>query len=249
MDNNYNSHFARILNKYILSPIRLKSLSIRSPQGAQIIERVYNENLSYLEPLALIDLFEAVQSIENNHYIGLLIEAGCALGGSALVMTSAKSTERQLKVYDTFAMIPPPSESDEEDSQNRYKIISSGKAKGIKGEEYYGYVDNLLDRVKNSFSQFGMPIENHNVDLIPGLFQDTLRLNQPVALAHLDCDWYDSVLTCLQRIEPNLIHGGRLIVDDYQHWSGCRKAVDKYFENKRDQYIFSMKSRLHIIKR
>jgi hypothetical protein len=28
-----------------------------------------------------------------------------------------------------------------------------------------------------------------------------------------------------------LVKGGVLIIDDYGHWEGCRKAVDEYFTN------------------
>ena len=34
---------------------------------------------------------------------------------------------------------------------------------------------------------------------------------EPVALAHLDCDWYASVLTCLENIVPRLAPGGVLV--------------------------------------
>jgi len=81
-----------------------------------------------------------------------------------------------------------------------------------------------------------------------GLFQDKMQIDEPVAFAHLDCDWYDSVWTCLQRIEPNLIPGGQLVIDDYEHWSGCRRAVDDYFNNRHEGYLFKQLSRLHIIK-
>ena len=62
--------------------------------------------------------------------------------------------------------------------------------------------------------------------------------------------WYESVLTCLQRIEPYLVTGGTLVIDDYYHWSGCKKAVDEYFTEKaKGHYQFVHKNRLHIVKR
>ncbi len=90
--------------------------------------------------------------------------------------------------------------------------------------------------------------EDINVHLIKGLFEDTLICKQPVALAHIDCDWYDSVMVCLERIVPMLTPGGVLVIDDYEHWSGCREAVEEYFKDKKEQFSFVKKSRLHIIK-
>jgi hypothetical protein len=45
--------------------------------------------------------------IERQRVPGTFIEAGCAFGGAALVITAAKRTERAFNVYDVFGMIRP----------------------------------------------------------------------------------------------------------------------------------------------
>ena len=109
----------------------------------------------------------------------------------------------------------------------------------------------MLETVKNSYcSVLGIESPREaNITFIKGLFEDTLICKQPVALAHIDCDWYDSVMVCLERIVPMMVKGGILVIDDYNHWSGCRKAVDTYFADKRELFSFEKKSRLHIIKK
>ena len=144
-------------------------------------------------------------------------------------------------------MIPPPSAVDGADIQARYATIVSGESKGIGGDRYYGYADNLRDKVADTLRSFGLDLQEDRIELVEGLFQDTLQVDGPVALAHIDADWYDSVRTCLERIEPHLSPGGVLVIDDYDHWSGCRKAVDEYFADKRDRYAFIRHSRLHIV--
>jgi asparagine synthase (glutamine-hydrolysing) len=67
-----------------------------------------------------------------------------------------------------------------------------------------------------------------------------------VAFAHIDCDWYDSVKTSLERITPNLSSGGILVIDDYYAYSGCKKAVDEFLEKNPDLFIIQYKSRLHL---
>jgi hypothetical protein len=211
-----------------------------------IIRRVRSAGLTYLDPAALNDLYQAVSALEKHQIGGALIEAGCALGGSAIVMASAKAEIRPFYIYDVFGMIPPPTEADGADVHARYATITSGNASGIKGGTYYGYENNLYDKVIQNFQALGYPITTHHIHLVKGLFEDTLHPDGPVALAHIDGDWYQSVMTCLERIVPRLVTGGILVIDDYDDWSGCRKAVDDYFADKQAAFRFDQKSRLHI---
>ncbi len=68
------------------------------------------------------------------------------------------------------------------------------------------------------------------------MFQDTITGDEPVALAHIDGDWYESVRTCLERIGPRLSPGGVMVIDDYFYWSGCRTAVDEFLAKHPDDY-------------
>ncbi len=176
--------------------------------------------------------------IEKNGVTGDLIEAGCALGGSAILMAKAKSDWRRLGVYDVFGMIPPSTEKDGADVHNRYKVIESGQATGHGDSKYYDYEENLYEKVKASFHEFSVDLEKQNVELIKGLVQDTLLVDNPVAFAHIDVDWYDPGMTCLERITPRLSPGGAIILDDYADWSGCREATDAYFADKREVFEF-----------
>ena len=212
-----------------------------------IVRNVRAESLTYLEEEALVDLYERIKSVERSGSAGVLIEAGCALGGSAIVIASAKSQHRPFYVFDMFGMIPAPSEEDGADVRRRYMEIKNGRSAGIDGKPYYGYEENLFEKVTGNFRRHGLAVEENNIHLVRGLFQDTLRIDEPVAFAHIDGDWYESALTCLERIVPHLVPGGVLVIDDYDAWSGCRKAVDEYFEGKKDSYEFVRKSRLHIL--
>ena len=211
------------------------------------IKAVRTEHLTYLKPENLRELAGAVLDVEKQGLEGLVIEAGTARGGSAIVMAAAKAPERPMKVYDVFGMIPPPGERDGEDVHARYEKITSGAARGPGGDTYYGYRDDLYGEVTESFRRLGVPTDERNVELIQGLFEDTIRLDEPVALAHLDGDWYESTMTCLTRIAPLLVPGGRIVLDDYYHWSGCRRAVDEYFQD-RDGYRLQHGTRLHVVR-
>ena len=213
----------------------------------RVIERARAEHLTYLKEHNLRELAALVIELERDGREGLVIEAGTARGGSAIVLAAAKAPTRPMKVYDVFGMIPPPGERDGEDVHERYETIAGGAARGVGGDTYYGYRDDLYQEVTESFSRLGVPVEAHNVELIQGLFEDTIELDEPVAFAHLDGDWYESTMTCLERIAPLLVPGGRIVLDDYNKWSGCRKAVDEYFAG-RDGFRLEQRAKLHVIR-
>ena len=217
------------------------------PAVEATIARARDEHLTYLKAEHLRSLAAAVLDIERRSLPGLIVEAGTARGGSAIVMATAKSRERAMKVYDVFGMIPPPSEHDGPDVHERYARITAGEAKGVGGETYYGYRDDLYDEVTESFARLGVPVGEHGVELVRGLFEDTIDLDEPVAFAHLDGDWYESTMTCLTRIAPLLVPGGRIVLDDYYAWSGCRTAVDEYFAG-RDGFRLEQRAKLHVIR-
>src|SRR5918994_2174184 len=148
----------------------------------------------------------------------------------------AKGRERPLLVHDVFGMIPPPTEADGEDVQARYETIASGRSPGLGEDTYYGYEPDLISKVRQNFERFGLSPEDNAVSLVRGLFQDTIVGDEPVALAHIDGDWYESVRTCLERIGPRLVPGGVMVIDDYFKWSGCRSAVDEFLAEHPDRY-------------
>jgi asparagine synthase (glutamine-hydrolysing) len=70
-----------------------------------------------------------------------------------------------------------------------------------------------------------------------------MSISSPVALAHIDVDWYDPVKTCLTRIFPFLAVGGSMIVDDYYSWGGAKKATDEFLATIPNQFVADDSSR------
>jgi hypothetical protein len=217
----------RRISARIRSEIR-KRKALATSIDRDLIVTIKDKRLTYLSESKLASISDTCRDIESKGLGGAFVEAGCALGGSAILISLLKSKDRSLDVYDVFGLIPSPTEADTSDVHQRYKTIVEGKSAGIGGDKYYGYEENLLDKVKNSFSDFGIDIEAQNVRLIKGLLQDTMSIDGDVAFAHIDVDWYDPVKTSLERLFPNLVVGGSIILDDYYDWGGCRKAVDEY---------------------
>ncbi len=63
-----------------------------------------------------------------------------------------------------------------------------------------------------------------------GSTKDTSSGRISFAVAHVDCDWFESERVCIERIWPRLSPGGVMIFDDYDAWDGCTKAVDLFLE-------------------
>jgi O-methyltransferase len=200
-----------------------------------IARRVKRERLTYLSVAKLRSLERALGQVLAARVAGDVVECGVALGGSGIVLATHMDAGRTFHGYDLFGTIPPPSERDPAEAHERFARISAGEAKGLgAGDEYYGYVDDLLGQVQRSFAKHGVAPAAGRVELHRGLFEDTLRLAAPVALAHVDSDWHDPVACCLERIGERLSPGGMIVVDDYNDYGGCRTACHEYLARRAD---------------
>jgi hypothetical protein len=212
-----------------------------------LIAEIRSSNLTYCGYPKLENLARAALHVRRRGISGQFLEAGVALGGSAILLAKLKGL-RPLKLYDVFGLIPEPSVRDGEDAHSRYREIASGQAKGLGGNVYYGYVGDLPRRVVENLESFGINIATAQIELIQGLFSNTLHPAGPVALAHIDCDWYEAVKLCIDRISPHLCSGALIAFDDYNSYSGCRVAVDEWLANDNTIEVF-LKDRSIVIRK
>lgn len=206
--------------------LAVRVYELRLPPLARTVRR---KKLTYLNVPSFLSLDNAVQQVKARNVPGAFVEFGIALGGSAIYLAS-HSDGREFHGFDVFAMIPPPSERDDQKSINRYNDIAAGKSSGIGGDKYYGYVDDLYSQVTREFDTFGYPVDGKKIQLHRGLFEDTIDIlkDTPIALAHIDCDWYDPVKLCLEKTAARLSVNGYMILDDYNHYDGSRRATDEF---------------------
>ena len=78
------------------------------------------------------------------------------------------------------------------------------------------------------------------ITYVKGPVEDSLPNHAPpaIALLWLDTDWYESTRHELEHLYPRLVSGGVLIIDDYGHFRGARKAVDEYFARNKEKILF-----------
>ena len=205
------------------------------PVVEETITRARAEHLTFLKPDTCATSRRPCASIEDGGLPGLLIEAGTARGGSAIVIAPAKARERPLKVYDVFGMIPPPTEHDGPDVHERYETIAAGEARGHRRGDVLRLPRRpATTRCATSFTRLGVPPGEHNVELIRGLFEDTIerrRAGRPRPprrrLVRVDDDLPRAAS---RRAGPAA--GGSCSTTTTM-WSGCRAAVDEYFAGPR----------------
>lgn len=177
-------------------------------------------------------LHRAVQYIIENNIQGDFVECGVWRGGSAMVMAKTLKeigvTDRKIYLYDTFEGMPPPTEKDFDlNGKKADEILQNHKNKK---EESVIWAIAKLSNVQYNLGKMDYP--NSNLVFVQGKVEDTIpnKIPDRIALLRLDTDWYESTLHELNHLYPLLEKSGVLIIDDYGHWIGAKKAVDEYFE-------------------
>lgn len=239
-----------MLNAYLKNIKRPLKHALAQRSILRISRRVLKSNLTYLSHKKLVNLEKCIKEVTDNRIPGIFMEAGIALGGSTIIIASLMPKDTAFHGFDLFGRIPPPSDKDDEKAKNRYKIIKEGKSKGINGNTYYGYENNLYRTVVRNLELFDLHVDGKKIALHPGLFAETMTFENDtkIALAHIDCDWYESVRTCLNRIYPSWSIGGYIVIDDYNDYAGCKRAADEFLSNKSDVVVIKNDGNL-ILKR
>lgn len=181
----------------------------------------------------IFSLYTSVQYVLRNNIPGSFVECGVWKGGSsmtiALCLLANGSTDRDIYMYDTFEGMPEPTERDVDIFENKADELLN---KSIKEKDPV-WCYSTLEEVKINLLKTNYPPER--MHFIKGKVEDTIPGTVPpaISLLRLDTDWYESTRHELQHLFPLLEPKGVLILDDYGHWQGARKAVDEYLqENK-----------------
>ena len=175
---------------------------------------------------ALYALYRSVEYVCRRGVPGDFVECGVWKGGSALLAGLAMrafGADRRLHLYDTFEGMTAPTDVDV-DLEGHF-ARDYIEQYGDDGKWCYAGVED----VKAAFTAHGFT--EPQVRYVVGDVMQTLRTDLPDAISvlRLDTDWYESTRFELETLYPRLSPGGVLIIDDYGHWEGARKAVDEFF--------------------
>jgi hypothetical protein len=226
----------KILRKF--NPVDTKQSTYAFPddftnQEKEIIQIVKPYTMTSYE--RLIALSRAIDYIEQNNLMGDIVECGVWRGGSmmlaALKLIELKNTSRNLYLFDTFEGMVEPSDVDK-------LALNEKNAKTLLQQQEKGDGNNIwcissLEEVQKNLQSTQYP--QNNIYYIKGKVEETLPYEgiKKIAVLRLDTDWYESTKHELETLFDKLEKGGVLIVDDYGHWTGAKKAVDEFIKKNK----------------
>jgi hypothetical protein len=198
----------------------------------RIIKESRKHSLTSIERLqALID---SVRHVVDAEIPGAFAECGVWKGGSVLAMLRTLGdmgvSDRDVYLYDTFEGMTEPTEADTSPfDPPATETWQAAQAEGKRGwNEFFDPAEFGEEQVRRLLATTGYPSER--LHFVRGPVEETIPATVPerLALLRLDTDWYESTLHEMVHLFPLLESGGVLIIDDYGHWEGARRAVDEY---------------------
>ena len=218
-------------------------LAVLSGDERRIVERALPFTMTGLP--RLVALVDAVRYCVSRDVPGDLVECGVWRGGSvfAMILTLQELgvEDRDIHLFDTFEGMTAPTQHDT--SPIDPPALETWRQAEQKRErawtEAFGPDSFSEEQVRATVLETGYPTER--LHFVKGPVEDTLPAHAPerLALLRLDTDWYESTRHELEHLYPRLATGGVLIVDDYGHWEGARRAVDEYFEARGERPLLS----------
>lgn len=203
------------------------------PDFDELTVRVFEavKDFTMTSPERVAALVQAVRFVVENRIEGAIVECGVWRGGStmavALTLKELGDESREIYLYDTFAGMSAPTDEDVDIGG------ASAQPKFDKrkiSEDSSNYCLSPLDETRENV--FGTGYPNEKFHFVEGKVEDTIPATLPsegIALLRLDTDWYESTKHELDHLFPLLAAEGPIIIDDYGHWQGAKKAVDEYF--------------------
>ena len=206
-----------------------------SNSDKEIVRYVQKNKLSMASPQRLTATLMAVKHVCNSKIQGDFVECGVWRGGNIILLQKLNNLFQTNKIiygFDTFEGMTEAGEFDIDLRSIKSQELLKTTKKINNKKNIWAYCD--IETVNQNISK---NFKEHTIKLIKGDVRNTLINNQnlpdKISILRLDTDFYDSTKIELEILYPKLSKGGYLIIDDYGHFNGCKKAVDEYFKNSK----------------
>ena len=166
----------------------------------------------------LTNIENCLRTIKEDGIKGDLIETGVWRGGAVIfmkaVLNELEISDKKVWVADSFQGVPEPKKKfaiDKLSKLHKQRILKVSK-----------------EEVENNFRQY--ELLDDQVKFIEGWFDETLPKApiEKLSLLRLDGDLYESTIIALESLYPKLAIGGFIIIDDFNAFQFCKKAVLDY---------------------
>lgn len=203
-----------------------------SKADIDILDFVIQNRLTMASPERVVATINACKHAIQAGIEGDFVECGVWRGGNSI---AAKLTfencgsDKKVWLFDTFSGMTAPTEKD----TTRFSDKSAGDRfdEGQTGEHNEWCFASLED-VKANFQLANTDLGG--VRFIAGDVTKTLavdaNLPEGLCVLRLDTDFYDSTKAEMEVLYPRLACGGSLLIDDFGHWDGARRAVEEYVD-------------------
>ena len=213
----------------------LLGLDIRFANSREFDIRRYELDATHIRRFFHFEfLLKQIDDVE-----GHIVECGVGPGRSIFafsIITQSMTRPREIWGFDTFEGIPPPSIEDGKTNAHKTGWWSHSQKQVVELLQFNG-----IDR---SFIA-------ENIKLVPGGFSKSLPEYDggPIALLHLDIDFYESYKTVLEALYDHVAPGGIIAFDEYLKpvWPGATQAVDEFFADRPEEIVKSPVTELYYV--
>jgi hypothetical protein len=193
-------------------------VTVKTPDGSDAMLDLRNscEFAHSMVGRKRLDNIESCLAIINRDKVpGDLAETGAWRGGASIFMKGCLAAwgmrDRTVWVADSFEGLPVPSLPEDagyDFSVTKVPILAVS-----------------LEEVQENFRRYDLL--DDNVKFLKGWFKDTLHVApiRELAMLRLDGDLYESTMDSLNALYQKVSPGGFIIVDDFNDFEPCRRAV------------------------
>jgi hypothetical protein len=239
---------AQVATEHVASLLARRARSQPARVGTRDLEGSVLAVIRAVEPYTVASAERVAALCASVDYVvdcgipGAFVECGLWRGGSLLAVLlrlhQRGVLDREVVGYDTFTGMTEPTREDADfkgrpaGRRPRGALALDAAARRL-GRKWPTQAGVSRDEVHTTLTASGYP--GAHIHLVQGPIEETLPDNAPdtLALLRLDTGWYASTRHELEHLYPRLAVGGVLIVNDYGHYRGSRKAVDECLNGHR----------------
>lgn len=213
-------------------------LSVVNPRVANLL--VATDQVSLVTARRRVTLIREAEKALGQSIPGNFAELGSYRGGTASLLARILVNQpgRDLHLFDRWGVLPEPTPEDGKQAITySHDRIYPDKIRRSK--------DPPLPHARKVIASTTFPSDRVHFHQgwygdLPGDFQDEFPTNTlaaynagPLAFVHIDCDYYESVKLALPFVERHASPGCRVVIDDYDHWDGCRQAANEFAADRK----------------